>query len=339
MHRRLEFVIILFMVAMVTTIISHSTIAWLKIRTSFGGYWTIGPGDDKPSVFMAGSSLAGDGLSWGRIGDVLNLRIEGWGVAGSSPCEWEYFQPLAKQTKLTILVVSPYDLNENFLCDFRAEVVPLRQTMKDLWQSRASWPYCRRLLSLYPLAYLRKLFPTAGRSDGVMVGVREKLVRLVMGVVPMKSEAVPTFSLNKIASNQEGIKEKITDWSPGRMLRRLAAMRGDFQGKHTFKGPKNQAFLRMLREAQEQGRVIVVVLPVSPAYAEEFLTPRVKREFDQCLTEAQHSVPEASWLRLDQLDELNSNDYFWDLVHMNSYGQKTATRAFLGEFRKFLSLP
>ena len=109
---------------MITAIISHSIIDWLKIETGFGGHWVIESGGDKPSVFMAGSSLAGDGLSWCRISDVLDLRIEGWGVAGSSTSEWERFQNRAKQARLTVIVVSPYDLNENFLCDFRAEVVP-----------------------------------------------------------------------------------------------------------------------------------------------------------------------------------------------------------------------
>ena len=324
---------------MIAAAISHGLIAWLGIETTFGGYWVTGPGDRQPSAFMAGSSLAGDGLSWKQIGDVLNTRIGGWSVAGSSPAEWELFQSRAGQANLTFLVVSPYDLNEYLLSDFRAEVVPLTQTIKDLWQSRADWPFCKRLLSFYALTCLRTLFPTVGRAEGVMVGVREKVKGLVGSVYHMESEAGPTLSLNQTGSAKESKTEKISNWSEGRMVRRIAAMRGDFQGRHTFNGPKNMAFLRMLRQAQEQGRTVVVVLPVSPVYSKEFLTPDVTREFEESLAEVQHRAPQARWVRLDQVGKLNSNDYFWDLVHMNVYGQQIATKAFLAELRKTPSLP
>jgi len=173
-----------------------------------------------------------------------------------------------------------------------------------------------------------------------MVGVREKIKRLVGSVYRMESEAGPTLSFNETASTREEAKtERIGNWPEGRMLRRLAAMRGEFQGKHTFSGPKNLAFLRMLRQAQEQGRAIVVVLPISPVYSKEFLTPDVKREFEEALAKLQHRVPQAQWFRLDQLDELNSKDYFWDLVHINFYGQQIATKAFLTQLRKTSILP
>jgi hypothetical protein len=79
---------------------------------------------------------------------------------------------------------------------------------------------------------------------------------------------------------------------------------------------------------------VVVVLPVSPAYVKEFLTEDVNREFEKALAEARTSVPTAHWIRLDQMNELSSNEYFWDLVHMNSYGQKIATEAFLARWRE-----
>jgi len=135
MGRRLQVAMIICAVVVVTSIISHGIIRWLRIETTFGGYWVTGPGDAKLHAFMAGSSLAGDGLSWTKIGVPLNARIGGWAVAGSSPVEWERFQGRASVDKLTILVVSAYDLNEYFLCDFRAQVVPLGQTISDLWQS------------------------------------------------------------------------------------------------------------------------------------------------------------------------------------------------------------
>lgn len=340
MNRKWQLVIILCTVVLITSIISHSIIAWLKIERSFGRYWVIGTeGGGRSSAFMAGSSLAGDGLSWWEISDVLNLRIEGWTVAGSSPSEWERFQHKVTQTKLTIVVVSPYDLNEYFLCDFRANLVPLVQTVKDLWQSKVDWPFCKHVLSLYPLSYLRILFPTAGRSDGVMVGFREKLKNLLRDVLPIQSEAGPTLALNESASTQEYKKEIISLWDPGRTLRRLASLRSACQGIHMYSGPKRQAFLRMLQQAQRQGGVVVVVLPVSPFYAGEFLTPQVKQAFEEVLAYAAHNISQVFFIRLDQLNALKSNDYFWDLVHMNIYGRQIATEAFLGQMRKFYSLP
>jgi hypothetical protein len=320
-------------VVAITAIISHGIIAWLKIETTFGGNWVTGHGGGRPIIYMAGSSIAGDGLSWGRISDALNLRIEGWGVAGSSTSEWELFQHKATQPEMTVIVVSPYDLNENFLCDFRAEVVPFGQTIKDLWQSGADWFFTKRLLSTYALTYIRALFPTAGRSEGVMVGVREKFNSMLGNNLFSENKAGPTLSFNENSSAQNGKKDKISNWSPGRMLRRLASMRSGFQGNHVFKGPKQLAFLRMLHQAQKQGRVVVVVLPVSPAYANEFLNPAVRREFEDTLDSVQRSTPQSLWIRLDQLDELNSNEYFWDLVHINVYGQKIATEAFLAHLK------
>lgn len=330
MSRRWQLVIIVCTVVSITAITSHSIIAWLRIETTFGGYWVTGPGNHRPLASMAGSSLAGDGLSWRQIGDALNLKIGGWGIAGSSPSEWERFEGLAAKTSVTFLVVSVYDLNEYWLCDFRAEIVPLGQTIKDLWKSPEDWAFCKRLLSLYPTTYLRRFFPTVGRSEGVMVGVREKIKGLVGALYHMESEAGPTLSLDRTSSAKEGKTERISNWSEGRMLRRLASMHNACHGRHAFEGPKNLALERMLHQAENRGRVFVVVLPVSPAYAREFLSPEVRREFEASLAELQHKVPQSRWIRLDQVDELNSNDYFWDLVHMNTYGQQIATEDFIG---------
>ena len=66
----------------------------------------------------------------------------------------------------------------------------------------------------------------------------------------------------------------------------------------------------MLKQAHHQGRVIVIVLPVSPLYTREFLSPGAAAKFEATLTEAQRSAPEASWVHLEQLPDLKSNDYF-----------------------------
>jgi hypothetical protein len=40
---------------------------------------------------------------------------------------------------------------------------------------------------------------------------------------------------------------------------------------------------------------------------------------------------------LDRLNDLNSNEYFYDLVHMNPDGQRIATQALLGQLKEFTS--
>jgi hypothetical protein len=338
MSRRIQLLIIILAVVVIAAIVSHSVISWLKIETTFGGHWLLEPEGNQLSVFLSGSSLAGDGLSWRRISDELKLKIEGWGVAGSSPSEWEQFQSLATQANLTIIVVSVYDLNEHFLSDFRADIVPLEQTIKDLWQIQANWSYGKNLLSMYPLSYLRMAFPTAGRSDGVMVGVREKLNTLAYAGFSIESEAGPTMALNNSTSAQDYKKESITNWPSAKTLRRLAALRSGSQGKHEFNGPKKLAFFRMLHQAQMQGHALVVVLPVSPVYEKEFLIPETRQKFEGALTDIRNSMPAVHWVRIDQVKELNSNEYFWDLVHMNPDGQKIATEAFLHQIGNFISI-
>lgn len=333
MTARLQLILMMCAIAIVTAIVSHGIVSWFRIEASPSGYWEVGQKRARQSAFLAGSSLAGYALALGRIGDELNMKIEGWGVAASSPSEWEQFQIRATGSNLTIIVVSAYDLNEYFLSDFRADVVPLRQTIEDLWHSQAEWSYSKRLVSLYPLSYLRVLFPTAGRSDGVMVGIREKLNNIRPSMLSVESESGPILTFNETSSAQEKKTQRVTDWSPSRTVRRLAVLRSLSQGKHGFNGPKQLALHRMLHYAKQRDHAVVVVLPVSPIYAKEFLTSGVSREFEAALIEVQHSAPEANWIRLDHINELNSNEYFVDFVHMNWYGQMIATDAFLRQFR------
>jgi hypothetical protein len=103
---------------------------------------------------------------------------------------------------------------------------------------------------------------------------------------------------------------------------------------HVFNGPKKLAFQRMLLRAQRLGRVIVVVLPVSPAYGDGLVTPEVLRDFQDTLVEGQQVCPQAEFVRLDQLPALNSNDYYSDLVHLNGAGRRIATEAFVNWLRQ-----
>ena len=111
-------------------------------------------------------------------------------------------------------------------------------------------------------------------------------------------------------------------------------MRSENQGKHAFNGVKNLAFQRMLLRAQKQGSVIVMVLPVSPTYAREFLTQEVVHDFESALDKAKRVDPKAQFVRLDKLPVLNSDDNFGDLVHLNGAGKRIATDAFLSWLRQ-----
>jgi hypothetical protein len=329
MRRVLQLILIFCVVAGIVSVASYLLVAWLGIETRTGTYWEMGPPGSQPPAYLAGSSLAGDAISWDLVSTQLDQGICGWGVAGSSPWEWERFQRKTHQGPLTIIVISPYDLNEQFLSDFHANVVSAADTIRDLWRSGADWHFSLRVLSQYPLTYARILFPTAGRAYGVIGGLHDKLTKMLGSFAANNSEAGPTLAFGKESQVKEYKRERISDWSPSQLLRRLAAMRSACQGKHSFAGPKKLAFLRMLHEGQERGRVIVVVLPVSPAYTAELLGPEETLRFETELADARQAVPQAQWIRLDHLPELNSEEDFWDLVHMNPDGQQIATRAFL----------
>ena len=111
-------------------------------------------------------------------------------------------------------------------------------------------------------------------------------------------------------------------------------MRSHIQGMHEFAGPKKLALLRMLNRATQQGGVVVVILPVAPAYAHEFLTREVRAAFENTLADVQRAAPKALFVRLDQLPALDSNEYFSDLVHFNSAGRQITTEAFLSQLKQ-----
>jgi hypothetical protein len=239
---------------------------------------------------------------------------------------------------MMIIGVSVYDVNENHLCESSATIVPIVQTIQDLWQSRSGWQFWKRLLSQYPLAYVRELFPTAGRSDAVLVGFRRRLRELLRLSSAADDRAIVAVTPDKPILSFGEDTQKVSDWPQSRVLRRVALMRNHFQGAHSFDGPKKLAFLRMLKQAQRHGRVIVVVQPVTPVYVEAFLTPQVRRKFEETLAEAQRDNPRVQFVRLDTLPALDSNECFSDLVHRNSLGRRISTEAFLTEVQKNLNL-
>jgi hypothetical protein len=324
-----KLLLILGIAVVISSCLSHAATAWLKIRATPVFLRQFGPANGSPA-FVDGSSLAFEGLDWVKISDTLGLRIQNLSALGSSPCEWEILQHQSPAADSDFVVVSPYDLNEYWLCDFRADIIPLGDTVRNLRQCPMDWAFTKRILSQYPESWIRILYPTAGRSDGVMTGIRAQMEKWVHRKAGGQAADEPLLT----ASGNDYIKERITDWSPGRFLRRMESMREACDGRQAFNGLKQQALLRLLRQSGSPAKAVLVVLPVSPAYQKEFLDAAVLRQFDDELEAAHHSNPGLRMIRLDHVPALNDDSLYFDLVHLNMFGREIATSAFLADLAK-----
>jgi len=244
---------------------------------------------------------------------------------------WEVFQQQKRNSNTTIIGVSVYDLNEMRLTPDRARYVPLTQTISDLWDSGAEPGLSRRVLNQYAMTYVRLLYPMAGDADKVLVGIRRKAAEQLRLQASLDEHEGVVLERNGVLEVGESTT-KLSDWSSARMLRRIAALRAENYGSHQFfNGPKSRAFRRVLSRAQQQGRVMVVVLPVSDAYAEAFLDKTAVAAFEKALNDAMASAPEATLVRLDRVPGISEDKYFGDLVHLNSSGKDAVTPVFLKE--------
>lgn len=297
----------------------------------------IGPSDG-PQAYCAGSSDVQFGFGWPEISAALGQGIESCTLVGSSPAEWEPSQSRMAKADPVIIGVGICDLNENYLCEFRANFVPVRQAIRDLRQAHCDWQFSRRVLGQYPMTFIRVLFPTAGKSDRVLVGARRKLLEL-MHLPPTEEDKTNFLVLPKAGTLSFGYsKAKVSSWPANKAVRRLEGLRGEIRGEHRFDGPKKLAFLRMLERAQQHGRVIVVIMPVAPMYSHAFVTPDVSERFENLLAEAGRVAPHALFVRLDKVSALNSDDYFGDFVHPNGAGRQILTDALLKELKSDLVL-
>jgi len=308
--------------------------AWVGLPTlapwsrSMGIYRRIGP-ESGPQVFTAGSSLLGAGVAWPQVSESLGEGIENWSVGGSSPEIWEVFQQRRPNPAMTIVGVSAYDLNEVRLTSERAEYVPLIETVSDLLVSKADPALSRRILTQYAIKYVRLLFPMTGYTDRVLVGLRYRLAGAVgLGARLQEHEGV-VLERDGVFDAGE-VTMRLSDWSSARMLRRLAALRGENHGVPEFlSGPKRRALERILLRAQQHGPVIFIVLPVSKSYAQEFLDKSSLDEFERALNEVMKMAPEATVVRLDRVPGITDDSYFADHVHLNAYGRRLTTPVLL----------
>ena len=321
MSRRSQLLMIIVAVAAITSLVSHIAVRALHIRVDAVQQLDFGNTNLPVHGIAVGSSLMFYGLDWSGVARDTGMHVQGWAVPSGSVVEMEVLKRNVPTPQYTFLGFGISDINDNYVSDYRAEIVPLGKAIAGLWEAHVDWSFARRVLSQYPLKYLRAIFPTAGRSMHVMVGVRAELKKLLKrGQAQPSEQAV-------ISSESNTHQESISDWPEARKLRNIALNRDSSAGSFTFRGPKRDALLRFLKDGAVTGKVVVVVFPESLVYEKAFVTAEVKRQFHAMLDEAQKQTPEALWLRLDLMPELRSDAFYWDLVHLNAPGQARATEA------------
>src|SRR5207249_7911694 len=129
-----------------------------------------------------------------------------------------------------------------------------------LLAAHADRNYSERVISQYPITWLRVLFPTLGRSRGIMGDLRIKIINLIKpSSHTSESEAGPTIKFGKETADDEYKRQRMSDWSESKIIGKVVAMSVGFQGAHSFNGPKRLAFERMLQYADQRGRTFVVV--------------------------------------------------------------------------------
>jgi hypothetical protein len=329
-----QLVVVGLLCLVISSLANQAVARWLGISRiapwtrAEAAYRRIGP-QSGPQVFCAGSSLLVSGLAWPEVSESLGQGIENWTVAGSSPEVWEVFQRQKRVSDTTLIGVSVYDLNEMRLTPERANFVPISTTAADLWSSRADSDLTQRILAQYALSYLRILYPMAGDADKALVALRAKAADVLGQDSKLQQHEGVVVEKNGVLDVEEGMGA-LSDWSSARVVRRLEALRAENHDAHKFfNGPKTQALRRVLLRARQQGRVLVVVLPVSQYYADAFLDINSIAAFEKALAEDMSAAPEATLVRLDRVPGLPDNTHFFDLVHLNSSGRRLATEVFL----------
>ncbi|NOS72681.1 MAG: hypothetical protein HOP33_22505 [Verrucomicrobia bacterium] len=325
MNRKHQLIVIGLTVLTLCSVVSHLVARGLHLRTQAVAPLFFGDTNQQDTATVAGSSLTFYGIEWHAVAQRLKAGMTGLGVPAGSVHELEILQRNAPPVRYTFLGVSMFDLNENYLSDFRADIVPMGEAIKSLQESHSSWAYRKRVLSQYPMKYIRSLFPTAGRSVTVMVGVREKLRTWLKGEAATKEKLEQAV----VSSESNPHQDSIQTWPADRRMRNIMDLRSNAGGHLEFQGQKRHSLLKFLNRGVQQGRVVLIILPESPTFRAELVTPADRGQFEAALTEAQRAVPDLVCVRLDQVKELDSDGWYWDIVHLNAPGQAVATRVLI----------
>ena len=334
MTRLRQFAVILISVVGLTSVFSHIITEWAGFETDVNQrrhFKISGKEYHAPPIIIAGGSIIGAAVDCDMLATNLERPVIPVVVPYGSPCEIEYLTRDVSNADVTVVGVSIYELDDQFISEFRADIVPITQTASDLWESHCDWAYVQRMINYYPQSCLRMLFPTLGRSMSVLVGVRAHLRRFLRP----SAKGAP----DELLKVNQSSTERITEWPRGRLLRNLAEMEGECLGRHKFDGPKRLAFIRLLRQQARHGKVVVLLLPVSPPYRNELVNAEDKAAYEKLVAEIAKEEPDVKWVRIDQLPEFESTDYFRDFNHMNLAGEQIATKAIAAELKKILIQP
>jgi hypothetical protein len=335
---RRQFFLILVASVTAASIASHIAVAWLGLSTSNSSSYHHGNAFTPPPINALGSSLTFYGINWETVSESTRRPVNGTTGPAASPAELDIIAPAFGPGDLTVIGVSAFDMNERSLSDFRADTVPFLQTISDLRASGTNWELTKRTLSQYPRKFVRLAFPSAGRSLGVMVGVRSK-IRAGFNLLRTAQTHQNNPAQPSIGSSFE-VDETIASWKSDRLLRNVALMKARLRGgQHSFSGTKSIALDRLLSRASQNGPALLMVMPLSPAYRAELLTAEDAAAFEARLRRIQQDHPSVSLLRLDQMQDLSSNELYWDLVHLNTRGKRLATAALLAQIQPALTTP
>ena len=159
-----------------------------------------------------------------------------------------------------------------------------------------------------------------------MVKLREEARNLVRRSAPIAP------SEGAVINDQRNTHtEDITAWPQARVDRNIATISAAGMGEFDFHSTKRESLVRFLRTAAAQGKSVLIVLPESPLYRSAFVSAPVRERFEEMLTEALKQVPGTICIRLDRVTELQSDQYYWDFIHLNVQGQTIATKALLAQ--------
>ena len=322
MSRGRQLLIVLASVLGLSSVLSHAIVRALEIRANAIDRARInGEAPGKPALVM-GSSLTFFGISFQTVAKAMDRPLLTRGVGGCSPCELEYLMPEVPEAALTIIGVSIFDLNENNLSDSRPTLVPFTRTLGDLRASHSDWASMKRVVWSYPVPWIQHILPVAGRSNAVMVNLRDKVRALRKKPVGTELEAKLAFKTDEDSQHPE----KLSDWDHGRIGRNLSQLSATGLPHGRFDGPKSLALSRMLDRAAQQEPAVIIVFPVSPPYREAFADATSVEHFGKALDRIKVAHPQIQMIRLDQEPALQPSEVFWDLVHLNDDGRRLATR-------------
>ena len=321
LSRKQQFFAIIATVLVLSSALSHLGVRVLKIRTDGIDRGNIPAGSGAP-VLVMGSSLTFFGVSFRQIAKAMQRPLVTRGVGGCSPCELETLAREVPEATRLIIGVSIFDLNENNLGDSRPILVPFGQTLSDLRASHTDWTAAKRVLWSYPLPWIQRAFPLAGRSGTVLVNLRDQARSLLKRPAAVQPEAKLSFKTDE----DSGHPEKLSEWDGGRVGRNLSQLAASGLAHGRFAGPKSLALARILKNAAGREPTVVLVFPVSPPYRKTFGDEAVAEAFERAIERMGAADPHLQIVRLDREPALQPAEVFWDLVHLNDDGRRIATR-------------